>query len=159
MNKVFKDHPSLKKYHETADGTKFYDEDAAKTHARSLDNRKVKTVYRSEAKAETKEEPVVTKPKVAKVKKEMIVKTVTAETAQTEDTKDAEVDSKDLTPMAAAKLRVEAIDKLNSIEEVEKALKDETAGSVKKAGTKRIAALKASKALDSKTEKDNVQTS
>ncbi|WP_336069984.1 hypothetical protein [Mesoflavibacter sp. CH_XMU1404-2] len=44
--KVFKANPSLKAYFETSDGTKFFTENNAKNHAKSLENKAVKKVER-----------------------------------------------------------------------------------------------------------------
>lgn len=146
MNKVFKQHPNLKEYHETSDGTKFFNPHDAKNHAKSLKDNTVKTVKRgaaSEPEADQKTS------KSAKAEKPA---------AKSTGKKSDKVDSKDLTPMAAAKLRVEAIEKLKTVKEVEAALEGETANSVKKAGQDRIAAIKAADALTSKEENTNVQT-
>ncbi|MBK5213633.1 MAG: hypothetical protein JJE55_08245 [Flavobacteriaceae bacterium] len=144
MNQVFKNHPNLKKYYQTADGTKFFQEDHAKNHARSLEDRTVATVIRGvSGKTEAPVEKQASKAKPSKAAK--------AENSGT-------VDSKDLTLMQAAKLRVEAIEKLETVKEIIKALEGETAKSVKTAGTERIAAINASKALDSNKENNNVQT-
>lgn len=64
--------------------------------------------------------------------------------------KEAANDSKDskLNAIQAAKLRLEAIEKLDTVEAVEKALETETAKSVKAAGEKRIEELKASASVD-----------
>lgn len=51
-------------------------------------------------------------------------------------------------PFESAKLRIEAINELNTVEEVEQALSEETAKTVLKAGAERIAALKAEEALN-----------
>ena len=59
------------------------------------------------------------------------------------DKVDQPIASETLTPMAQAKLRIEALEKLETVEAVEKALEGETAKSVKKAGEAKIEALKA----------------
>tara|TARA_R100000306_G_C4376873_1_gene142305 strand:+ start:2922 stop:3446 length:525 start_codon:yes stop_codon:yes gene_type:complete len=173
MNEVFKTHPNLKKYFKTSDGVKFYDEDAAKTHARTLENRTVETVHRTtkvqeiadkiiEAKkavddaADKKKSKGSKNPETQKTEATTTAKTEKKKAAKVEDS--GTVDSKELTPMAAAKLRKEAIEKLDSIAEIEKALEGETAQSVIKAGNERIAAIKATDALDSEEENPNVQT-
>lgn len=141
MNDVFKRNPDLKKYYETVDGTKFYKEDAAKAHAKRLESKTVKTVERPlEKNAEGK--PAKAKPNKG----------------NNAGSDSKTVDSKDLSAFEAAKLRKEAIEKLTTVAEIEKALEGETAKSVIKAGTKRIAAIKATDALDSKEDNDNVQT-
>ncbi|AUS04489.1 hypothetical protein [Pseudotamlana carrageenivorans] len=43
---VFKQHPHLKSYHETADGTKFFKPEHAKLHAKSLKDKAIKEVKR-----------------------------------------------------------------------------------------------------------------
>jgi hypothetical protein len=48
-NSIFKANPKLDCYFETSDGTPFYTDYAANTHAKSLDNKSVKTVHRSDA--------------------------------------------------------------------------------------------------------------
>ncbi|MDB0603187.1 hypothetical protein PL373_19050 [Tenacibaculum maritimum] len=57
-----------------------------------------------------------------------------------------------LTPMQEAKNRVAAIEKLETVEAVEKALENETAATVKKAGADRIEAIKT--AADSSDDKE-----
>lgn len=139
MDDVFKRNPDLKKYYETVDGTKFYKEDAARAHAKTLESDKVVTVDRPLKKAGN------AKPNKAKP----------SEGGKGSGT----VNSPELTPFAAAKLRKEAIEKLTTVAEIEKALEGETAKSVIKAGNKRIAGIKASDALDSTENNENVQTS
>lgn len=99
-NKVFKQHPRLKRYYETTDGTKFFDEGLAKNHAKTLKEKEVKTVKKGKN--------LEDKPN----------------------------------PMLAAKLRGEAISKMDTVAEVEKALEGETAKTVKEAGEARIEQLK-----------------
>jgi hypothetical protein len=45
MNDVFKQNPKLEKYYSTSDGEAFYNENDAKNHAKSLDEKTVETVY------------------------------------------------------------------------------------------------------------------
>lgn len=45
MKDVFKQNPSLEKVYCTSDGTPFYQENDAKNHAKTLDNKTVETVY------------------------------------------------------------------------------------------------------------------
>lgn len=45
MKKVFEQNPSLEKVYCTSDGTPFYQENDAKNHAKTLDNKAVETVY------------------------------------------------------------------------------------------------------------------
>ena len=47
---TFKDNPELQEYFETSDGTAFYKEDLAKNHARNLEDKSVKPVFRKEGK-------------------------------------------------------------------------------------------------------------
>lgn len=123
-NNVFKQHPRLESYHETSDGIKFFTESNAKNHAKSLKDKKVKVVERSEENDAPKKD---TEPKASN-------------------------------PMQAAKLRVDEINALQRVEEIEKALEGETAKSVKKAAADRIAAIQATDALNS-AENENVQNS
>lgn len=66
---------------------------------------------------------------------------------------------KEPNPMQAAKLRADAINEMQTVAEIEKALEGETAKSVNKAGADRIAAIQATNALDDKEENENVQNS
>lgn len=43
---IFKDSPDLQEYFETSDRQRFYKEDLAKNHARSLEDKTVTTVFR-----------------------------------------------------------------------------------------------------------------
>ncbi|KMQ70314.1 hypothetical protein [Chryseobacterium koreense] len=52
---IFKDTPDLQEYFETSDGQRFYKEDLAKNHARSLEDKSVATVYRDQEIEATKE--------------------------------------------------------------------------------------------------------
>ena len=52
MNDTFKNNPELHEYFETSDGQKFYSENLAKNHARSLDG-KVKHVTRNDEENDT----------------------------------------------------------------------------------------------------------
>lgn len=47
-NDTFKNNPDLNEYFETSDGTKFYKEDLAKNHARSLKDTGVSHVFRDQ---------------------------------------------------------------------------------------------------------------
>lgn len=47
-NDTFKNHPDLQEYFETSDGTKFYKEDLAKNHARTLKNKSVEQVFKDQ---------------------------------------------------------------------------------------------------------------
>jgi len=118
---VFKAHPKLEKYFKTSDGTKFFQEHDAITHGKSLKDKTVEPVKRP---AEVEADEPVKKP----------------------GTKKPEKDSTpgELTPMQKAKLRIEAIEKMETVAEVEKALEEETAKSVKAAGQERIEAIEAS---------------
>ena len=139
MNKVFKKHPNLSKYYETSDGTPFFRDHDAKNHAKSLKDKTVKTVERGA-------EPVKEKTVKAVKTSEKVEAPKTEKAAKTSDKK--EVEKGKLTPMQEAKLRVDAINEMATIAEVEKALEGETAKSVRKAGEERIAAIKATDALD-----------
>ncbi len=70
MNSLFKQYPNLQVYFETSDGTQFYKEETAKTHAKSLQDKEVKTVKRSSVKEEVKNE------EVKETAKEIIAKSV-----------------------------------------------------------------------------------
>lgn len=45
---LFKQYPNLEEYFETSDGQKFFKETAAKTHARTLEDKKVTAVNRAD---------------------------------------------------------------------------------------------------------------
>src|SRR5690554_149932 len=47
MDKIFKNHPNLKAYYKTSDGTAFYTESDAKLHAKTLENKNIEPVFRS----------------------------------------------------------------------------------------------------------------
>lgn len=49
MSELFKQYPNMSEYFETSDGEKFFKEDPAKVHGRTLKNKTVKTVTRPEA--------------------------------------------------------------------------------------------------------------
>lgn len=114
---VFTANPKLAKYYKTSDGVKFFREHDAKTHARTLKDKDVETVKR----------PAGSTAKDSEKK--------TASKAENPE------GGEELTPMQKAKLRVEAIEKMATVEEVEKALEEETAKSVIKAGKARIEAI------------------
>ena len=52
---IFKQYPNMSEYYETSDGQKFFKEDPAKVHARSLKDSKVKIVSRSEQTEDTED--------------------------------------------------------------------------------------------------------
>lgn len=54
MENVFEQYPNLEEYYETSDGQKFFKESAAKTHARTLEDKKVTTVKREDFKPKGK---------------------------------------------------------------------------------------------------------
>ncbi len=118
---VFKSHPKLEEYFETSDGTKFFQEHDAKTFSRTLKDKSVKTVKRP---AEVEADEPVTK------------------TPADKSTKGSKPEG--LTPMQKAKLRIEAIEKMETVAGVEEALKEETAKSVIAAGKAHIEAIEAS---------------
>lgn len=85
----------------------------------------------------------------ARTLEDKTVKAVNRETEKKEPVKKEQKDKGEKpSPFAAAKLRIEAINELNTVEEVEQALSEETAKTVLKAGAERIAALKAEEALN-----------
>lgn len=45
---VFKTHPKLKSYHKTSDGTPFFQESDAKTHAKGLKDKTIETVVNTD---------------------------------------------------------------------------------------------------------------
>lgn len=47
MDEIFKNNPDLHEYYETSDGQKFYTENLARNHARSLDKNEVQHVTRN----------------------------------------------------------------------------------------------------------------
>ena len=109
---IFEANPKLEKYYKTADGNAFFTEHDAKNYAISLKSKKVETVERPFVEEKVKAAP-------------------------TGDTGTKETGKK-LTPFEKAKLRIDAIEKLETVEDVEKALKDEKAKTVIAAGKKRI---------------------
>lgn len=50
MSDLFKQYPNMSEYYETSDGTPFFKIETANTHARTLENKKVKTIVRPEEK-------------------------------------------------------------------------------------------------------------
>lgn len=48
MSQLFKQYPNMTEYYETSDGQKFFKEEPAKTHARTLKDKKVTTVPKPE---------------------------------------------------------------------------------------------------------------
>lgn len=159
-NNVFTQNPNLKSYHETADCFKFFRPQDAQVHARGLKNKAIKEVTRGSLMVDE----VIAEVKAKKIKE--IEASKTPEAPNTPEVKNAvlpippagthtHIAPKDvapvdqpaapetLTPMALAKLRVEAIDKLETVEAVEEVLKGETAKSVIKAGAAKIEALNA----------------
>lgn len=46
MSDLFKQYPEMSEYYQTSDGTPFFKEETANTHARTLKDKRVKTVYR-----------------------------------------------------------------------------------------------------------------
>lgn len=143
MKEVFKRNPKLEKLFTTADGTAFYNEGDARVHARTLSDKTVNIITRTEAMT-NKDKPYKKAPEAPKKKAE--------KSAQKED--DTKV--ADLTPMQKAKLRIDAINELNTVEEIEQALSEETAKTVLKAGADRIAAIQATDALDGDENHPNV---
>lgn len=148
-NNVFAQNPNLESYHETSDGVKFFKAENAHVHARSLKDKSVKEVTKTSLMVDE----VITEVKAKKA--DQLKKDETPKAPDAPKTPDAPKDeapeaAKDdqptatetLTPMAQAKLRIEAIEKLETIEAVEKALEGESAKSVKKAGEAKIEALK-----------------
>ncbi|MGV8814747.1 MAG: hypothetical protein ACOH2D_11625 [Gelidibacter sp.] len=144
-NNVFTQNPDLKSYHETSDGVKFFRDQDAHVHARGLKNKAIKEVTRGSLMVDE----VISEVKAKKVKslKPNPATEASKDEAPKTDAKSDKVDqqiaSETLTPMAQAKLRIEALEKLETVEAVEKALEGETAKSVKKAGEAKIEALKA----------------
>lgn len=82
---TFKQHPNLKSYHETSDGTKFFTPSDAANHARTLTDKKVKEVKRGSEKKATnnsKDSKQLNAIKAAKVRKEAIEKLDTVEAVE-----------------------------------------------------------------------------
>ena len=48
MSDLFKQYPFMSEYYETSDGTPFFKIETANTYARTLKDKKVKTIYRPE---------------------------------------------------------------------------------------------------------------
>ncbi|EGV44339.1 hypothetical protein BZARG_783 [Bizionia argentinensis JUB59] len=117
-DQVFKQHPNLESYYQTSDETNFFKDSDAHVHAKSLKGKRVTEIVNENPGAAN----VSTKQTVTKANK----------TAPKLD---------DLTPMQKAKLRIEAIEVLETVEAVTEALKDETAKTVIAAGEARIEAL------------------
>ena len=145
QDQVFKQHPSLKSYHKTSDGTPFYKKENAQAHARGLKDKKVTEVVNPDPKSAPS--APVQKPASKKDKGSNKPESTPSKNQNTLDKLE------DLTPMQKAKLRKNAIAKLESVEAVKEALKDETAPSVLKAGEERIIALE-SKAKGDKASTD-----
>lgn len=62
---IFKANPSLDCYFETSDGNAFYTENAAKSYAKDLDDKKVKTIYKEDfADDDEPSEPVAPEMKI-----------------------------------------------------------------------------------------------
>lgn len=143
-DKIFTANPKLQKYFKTSDGTSFFREHDAAAHARSLKDKDVETVKRSAG--FTKEDfEQIKQEAVEKIKAKALKPAKKKNSAKTsEGNPSGSDDSKKLTPMQAAKLRAEEISTLETVEAVEKALKDETAKSVINAGKARIEAINAS---------------
>lgn len=55
MSELFKQYPNLSEYFETSDGEKFFKEDPAKVHGRTLKDKSVKTVSRPVENEESEE--------------------------------------------------------------------------------------------------------
>lgn len=74
----FKSNPLLKEYYQTADGKKFYTENAAQNHAKTkkLDDKTVKHVERSKSKEATESKPV--EKALSKMKKAELVALATS---------------------------------------------------------------------------------
>lgn len=53
---IFEQHPTLKKYFQTSDGTAFYTQDAANNHAKTLSDKEVKEVERNDEPADEPED-------------------------------------------------------------------------------------------------------
>ncbi|ROH98406.1 hypothetical protein EGI16_21465 [Chryseobacterium sp. G0240] len=48
MSDLFKQYPDLSHYYETSDGTPFYKEETAQTYAKTLNDKRIKAVYRED---------------------------------------------------------------------------------------------------------------
>lgn len=123
MKNTFKQHPRIKTYFQTTDGVKFFRQSDAKNHAKTLDDKNVTEVKKGQSE------------KADKGSNKTSAKKTTA--------KGTDEGAKKLTPMQEAKNRKTAIEALDTVEAVEKALEGETAKTVKDAGAKRIEAIKA----------------
>jgi predicted DNA-binding WGR domain protein len=69
-NPIFEANPSLDCYFETSDGSCFFTENAAESHAQTLKNKKVKSVYAETTSTDAVTENVETTSKVAVVEPE-----------------------------------------------------------------------------------------
>jgi len=75
MNQVFKNHPDLTEFFQTSDGQAFYTENAARTHARTLKNKTVVLVQKSDQPEETKPAGKTVKlPKKNKERDELVAR-------------------------------------------------------------------------------------
>lgn len=104
MSDLFKLYPNMSEYYETSDGTPFFKIETANTHARTLENKKVKTVYRSE------EYDDETKPETAK---EIIAKLpdMDLETAQDYLTAEESLETPRKTVVEAIEKRISELQK------------------------------------------------
>lgn len=156
QDQVFKQHPSLKSYHKTSDGTAFYKKEHAQAHARGLKDKKVTEVVNPDPKSTPSapaQKPTSAKPKKNGNKPNSQTNKGADDTLQPSNDNAPNLD--DLTPMQKAKLRVHAIKKLDSVSEVEAALKGETAKSVIEAGQTRIKAIQeVDQVLDNKSNQE-----
>jgi predicted phage tail protein len=119
-NPTFKKHPNLPEYHETSDGTQFFQMNDAVNHSKTLNDKSVETVKNTGEKTE----------KAADKTEKAAKKTATA--------------SKKLTPMQEAKLKVKAIEAMETVAEIEVAIEGIKAKTVLKAAAAKIEAIKAS---------------
>jgi len=140
---IFKTNPKLEHYFKTADGNAFFTEHDAKNHATSLKSKKVEKVERPFVKEKAKATPPVDTEGAKKNKK----------TPAKKDKGDKGTE-KDLTPMAKAKLRIVAIEKMQTVADVEGALKGETASTVIKAGESKIRVLNAATTTGTSTNEE-----
>lgn len=98
MDKVFKNHPNLKVYYKTADGVAFYTENAAQLHAKSLEKKEIKAVFRSAVELHEKAMDNIEQEKLQEKVQADVLSVV-----QTEDEKEAEGKAKQEAEQVAEK--------------------------------------------------------
>src|SRR5690554_5569017 len=107
MDKIFKNHPNLKAYYKTSDGTAFYTESDAKLHAKTLENKNIEPVFRSIKEKVEKAVDNIHQDKLQNdVAKDImsVVKTDEEKEAEEKAKQEAEASVKKVTPAKAKKV-------------------------------------------------------